>query len=121
MSRDLMPGLKATVEGQTLLITTLENSGVEKKALGANHGLIHALVKGMVEGVSAGFERKLETQGVGYRAAMDKGKLTMSLGFSHPVLMELPKGITVDIDKQTLLTVKGMDKYLVGETAAKIR
>src|SRR5581483_1922754 len=109
------------VEVKNLFVHPLENAKVEAKALNASHGLTHALIKNMIVGVSAGFEKKLEIQGVGYRAAMDKGKLSMSLGFSHPVVLDLPKGVTVDIEKQTLLTVKGTDKYLVGETAAKIR
>lgn len=121
LNHQLMPGLKIDVKEKNLFVLPIENANVEAKALNASHGLTAALVKNMLQGVSTGFERKLEIQGVGYRAAMDKGKLTMSLGFRHPVVMELPKGITVDIEKQTLLTVKGMDKYLVGETAAKIR
>ena len=118
---DLMPGLKVELKEKNLFVNPLEKTNVEAKALNASHGLTHALLKNMIHGVSAGFEKKLEIQGVGYRAAMDKGKLSMSLGFSHPVVMELPKGVTVDIEKQTLLTVKGVDKYLVGEIAAKIR
>jgi len=121
LSHELMPGLKVEVQDKNLFVHPLENAKVEAKALNASHGLTHALIKNMVVGVSAGFEKKLEIQGVGYRAAMDKGKLSMSLGFSHPVVLDLPKGVTVDIEKQTLLTVKGTDKYLVGETAAKIR
>ena len=116
--REIMQGLKVDVQGQNLMI--VPDKGMEK-ALNASHGLTHALVKNMVQGVTSGFEKKLEIQGVGYRANLDKGKLNMSLGFSHPVVMDLPKGISVDVEKQTLLTVKGIDKYLVGETAAKIR
>jgi large subunit ribosomal protein L6 len=121
LNHEMMPGLKIDIKDKTLFVLPIENANIESKALNASHGLTAALVKNMLQGVSAGFERKLEIQGVGYRAALDKGKLTMSLGFSHPVVMELPKGITVDIEKQTLLTVKGVDKYLVGEMAAKIR
>jgi large subunit ribosomal protein L6 len=121
LSRELMPGMKVELKEKNLFVIPFETSNVEAKALNASHGLTHALVKNMIEGVVKGFEKKLEIQGVGYRASMEKGKLSMSLGFSHPVLMDLPKGVTVDIEKQTLLTVKGIDKYLVGETAAKIR
>lgn len=121
LHHELMPGLKIEVKEKDLFVLTVDNASVEAKALNASHGLTHALIKNMIHGVTAGFEKKLEIQGVGYRAAMEKGKLSMSLGFSHPVVMELPKGVTVDIEKQTLLTVKGIDKYLVGETAAKIR
>jgi large subunit ribosomal protein L6 len=114
---EMMAGLKVETQGQQLLVSITGN----EKTLNPAHGLTRALIKNMVVGVASGFERKLEIQGVGYRAAIDKGKLSMSLGFSHPVVMELPKGVSVDIEKQTLLTVKGVDKYLVGETAAKIR
>lgn len=121
LSIEMMPGLKVETKDKNLFVTPVENADVEAKALNASHGLTHALVKNMIQGVTTGFEKKLEIQGVGYRAAMDKGKLSMTLGFSHPVVMELPKGVTIDIEKQTLLTVKGIDKYLVGEMAAKIR
>jgi large subunit ribosomal protein L6 len=119
-TKDLMKGLSIEVKDQALWVKAGENPS-EEAALSASHGLTHALVKGMIQGVSHGFEKKLEIQGVGYRAALEKGKLSMSLGFSHPVVLDLPKGITVDVEKQTLLTVKGVDKYLVGEIAAKIR
>ena len=117
LNHEMMAGIKVETQGQQLLVSITGN----EKTLNPFHGLTRALIKNMVVGVTSGFERKLEIQGVGYRAAIDKGKLSMSLGFSHPVVMELPKGVTVDIEKQTLLTVKGVDKYLVGETAAKIR
>jgi large subunit ribosomal protein L6 len=121
LSIELMPGIKVELKDKSLFVLPIENTQADAKALNASHGLTHALIKNMVLGVTAGFEKKLEIQGVGYRASLDKGKLSMSLGFSHPVVMDLPKGVTVDIEKQTLLTVKGMDKYLVGEMAAKIR
>jgi large subunit ribosomal protein L6 len=121
LNHELMPGLKLDVKEKTLFVLPIENAEVEAKALNASHGLTHALIKNMLRGVSVGFEKKLEIQGVGYRAALDKGKLTLSLGFSHPIIMELPKGITIDIEKQTFLTIKGVDKYLVGEMTAKIR
>jgi large subunit ribosomal protein L6 len=121
LSLDLMPGMKVETKEKNLLVIPVEGDNADFKALNASHGLTHALVKNMILGVTAGFEKKLEIQGVGYRASLDKGKLSMSLGFSHPVVMDMPKGVTVDIEKQTLLTVKGIDKYLVGEMAAKIR
>ncbi len=121
LSLELMPGMKVETKDKNLLIIPVEGNNADLKALNANHGLTHALVKNMLVGVTTGFEKKLEIQGVGYRATLEKGKLSMSLGFSHPVVMDLPKGVTVDIEKQTLLTVKGIDKYLVGEMAAKIR
>lgn len=119
--QEILPGFRLDVKDQNLLVLPREEAGGDAKAVSAGHGLTHALIKNMVEGVVKGFERKLEIQGVGYRAALEKGKLSMSLGFSHPVLMEIPKGVAVEIEKQTLLTVKGADKYLVGEMAARIR
>jgi len=121
LTHEMMPGIQMKTEGQQLLVSIAGEGSANEKAMGASHGLTRALLKNMVQGVASGFERKLEIQGVGYRATLEKGKLSMSLGFSHPVVMELPKGVSVDIEKQTLLTVKGVDKYLVGETAAKIR
>ncbi len=121
VAHEMMPDIKVEVKDQNLWVLTAPDAKTDPRALNASHGLTHALVKNMVQGVSTGFEKKLEIQGVGYRAALEKGKLSMSLGFSHPVVLELPKGITVDIEKQTLLTVKGIDKYMVGEMAAKIR
>ncbi len=121
LSLELMSGMKVEPKEKILLVTPVEGDNTNSKALNASHGLTHALIKNMILGVTTGFEKKLEIQGVGYRANLEKGKLSMSLGFSHPVVMDLPKGVTVDIEKQTLLTIKGIDKYLVGEMAAKIR
>ena len=75
----------------------------------------------MVEGVSNGFERVLEISGVGYRAEASGKSLNLSLGYSHPIDYPLPEGITVEVEKQTKITVRGIDKQLVGATAAKIR
>jgi large subunit ribosomal protein L6 len=75
----------------------------------------------MVQGVSEGFERKLELVGVGYRAAMQGKALNLSLGFSHPVVFNAPEGITLETPTQTEILIKGSDKQLVGEVAAKIR
>lgn len=87
----------------------------------ALHGLTRSLVQNMVTGVTTGFEKKLEINGVGYRAEVSGKTLTLSLGFSHPVVYQLPEGITVTIEKQTKLSVAGIDKQLVGSTSAKIR
>ena len=84
-------------------------------------GTLRAIVANMVQGVSAGFERKLELVGVGYRAAMQGKDLNLSLGYSHPVLFKAPEGITISTPTQTEILVAGADKQLVGEVAAKIR
>ena len=84
-------------------------------------GTIRAILANMVKGVSEGFERKLELVGVGYRAAMQGKDLSLSLGFSHPVVYAAPEGITITTPTQTEVIVAGADKQLVGEVAAKIR
>ena len=84
-------------------------------------GTVRAILANMVKGVSEGFERKLELVGVGYRAAMQGKDLSLSLGFSHPVLFKTPEGITITTPTQTEILVQGADKQLVGEVAAKIR
>jgi large subunit ribosomal protein L6 len=97
------------------------SSPPEGKTAGAIHGLARALLANMVEGVTNQFSKSLEINGVGYRAEVKGQQLNLTLGFSHPVVMDLPKGITAEVEKQTKITIKGVDKQLVGETAAKIR
>ena len=121
LTHEMMPGLKLEIDEKSFRVSVAEAASVDFQALNSWHGLTRALIKNMVDGVSKGFEKKLEIQGVGYRAAVEKGKLNMSLGFTHPIVIELPKGVAVEIEKQTFLTVKGIDKYLVGEIAAQIR
>ena len=87
----------------------------------ALHGLTRSLINNMVIGVTTGFQKNLEINGVGYRAEINGKTLTLSLGYSHPVVYELPEGISVEVEKQTKLSVKGIDKQLVGSAAAKIR
>jgi large subunit ribosomal protein L6 len=87
----------------------------------ALHGLTRSLIANMVEGVTKGFERRLELQGVGYRAAMQGVDLRLDVGFSHPVVMKAPQGITFEVPTATEITVKGVDKQQVGQIAAEIR
>ena len=87
----------------------------------ALHGLTRSLVANMVEGVTKGFEKRLEIQGVGYRATMRGTALELNVGFSHPVVIDAPAGITFEIPAQNEIIVKGIDKQLVGEIAAEIR
>ncbi|MEK7286192.1 MAG: 50S ribosomal protein L6 [Nitrospirota bacterium] len=93
----------------------------DERADRALHGLIRNEINNAVVGLTAGYERILEITGVGYRAAVAGPILTLSLGFSHPIIFELPKGIEASIEKQTVITIKGFDKYMVGQVAAKIR
>lgn len=85
------------------------------------HGLTRSLLFNMIEGVTEGYEKKLELVGVGYRASKQGNKLILNLGFSNPVEMEDPEGITVEVPSQTEILVRGIDKQLVGNYAAKIR
>jgi len=85
------------------------------------HGLSRTLINNMVEGVSSGFEKILEIQGVGYRATLEGGKMVLQIGYSHSIEFDTPKGIEFEVEKQKIIKIKGIDKQLVGETAAKIR
>jgi large subunit ribosomal protein L6 len=87
----------------------------------AVHGLTRTLVANMVTGVTSGFEKVLEISGVGYRAEVQGNTLTMQLGFSHPIKHALPKGISAKVERNTVVTISGIDKALVGQTAATIR
>jgi large subunit ribosomal protein L6 len=109
--------IKGTIEGNKL---TLERSNEERKVR-ALHGLSRALVNNMVTGVSNGFTRDLEIQGVGFKAAVQGKVLNLSLGFSHPVLFPIPEGIKITVAENTKVKVEGIDKHLVGQVAADIR
>jgi large subunit ribosomal protein L6 len=104
------------VEGSEINIAR-DNDSQESRAF---HGLARALLANMVSGVATGFERKLEVNGVGYKFEVAGDKLTMALGYSHPVVYPLPKGVTAKVDKNTLI-LAGVDKELLGQTAAKVR
>ena len=123
-----------SVKGPKGTLSVAKPAGIEVKVedghalLSANDaslvpltGTLRAIVANMVHGVSAGFERKLELVGVGYRAAMQGKDLNLSLGYSHPILFAPPAGITITTPTQTEILVAGADKQLVGEVAAKIR
>jgi len=109
-------GVSVKLAGQELKVERADDSPANR----AKHGMMRALVANMVKGVSDGFERKLEINGVGYRAEVAGQKLNMALGFSHPVVFDLPKGIAAKVDKNIVI-LSGIDKEQLGETAAKIR
>lgn len=94
---------------------------VEDKETAMLHGLSRSLIANMIKGVTDGFQINLEIVGVGYRAEAQGNILNLSLGYSHPIKYALPKGITATVDKQTSITLKGMDKQLLGQTAAEIK
>jgi large subunit ribosomal protein L6 len=87
----------------------------------ALHGLTRTLIANMVEGVTKGFEKRLELQGVGYRAAMQGADLRVDVGYSHPVVMKAPQGVTFEVPTPTEIVVKGVDKQQVGQIAAEVR
>lgn len=93
----------------------------ESRTARALHGLTRSLVANMVQGVKEGFEKKLEIVGIGYRAQLSARALTLNLGYSHPVIYQIPEGIQVEVDRQTQITVRGADKAMVGQVAAEIR
>jgi large subunit ribosomal protein L6 len=105
-------------QGEGELIVTRPTERGEDRAL---HGLTRTLIANMVEGVTKGFEKKLEIQGVGYRAALRGQSLELQVGFSHPVVIDPPQGITFEVPTQTEVVVKGIDKQQVGQTAAEVR
>jgi len=109
--------MKIERDGDTLVVTRPTERG-EDRAL---HGLTRTLVANMVEGVTKGFEKALEIQGVGYRAALRGADLELNVGYSHPVVKKPPQGITFDVPAPTQVVVKGIDKQQVGQTAAEVR
>lgn len=113
------PKLTIKKENNNLVVTRPSDQKVYREL----HGLTRNLLANMVTGVSKGYEKTLEIAGVGYKTALVKGEnLMLSLGFSHPVLYPLPKGIKATVDpKQTVITIKGFDKQLVGQVAANLR
>ncbi len=117
LSRQIMPEVVLTIEENSITVTRADESIKSRSA----HGLVRTLVNNMVVGVTTGYQTDLEINGVGYRAELKGSELVLSLGYSHPVVYPLPQGITVEVDKMTKLSVKGIDKELVGQAAAKIR
>ena len=117
LSRKIRPEMKITVEGNVLTVTRPSDIK-EHRSL---HGLSRTLINNMVIGVTTGFSKNLEINGVGYRAAKQGKNLNLSLGYSHPILVEPPAGIEFDVPSVTSIIVKGIDKELVGAMAAKIR
>ncbi len=116
LSTPMSPLLDYKVEGNSLVITRKE----ESRHASAQHGLRRTLVANCVEGVTKGFSKTLEVNGVGYKVAVKGKVIELALGFSHPVLVDIPKGIEAKAEGQKL-TISGIDKVLVGETAAQIR
>lgn len=118
LERDLPGGITVREEESTLYVERPDETGESK----AFHGLSRSLIQNMIVGVSEGFTKELQIQGVGYRAtAKGSNALELALGFSHPVNITAPEGIEFEVPQQTQILVKGIDKQLVGQVAADIR
>ena len=117
LTRTLHPNIKVTVNDNVITVER-PNDEKENRAL---HGLTRALIANMVTGVSVGFKKELEIVGVGYRAQMKGKKLALTLGFSHPLELDPPEGITIECPSATQIVVSGPNNEHVGEFAAKIR
>ncbi|MGE4320738.1 MAG: 50S ribosomal protein L6 [Acholeplasmataceae bacterium] len=109
--------LDIVLEGQTITVKRPNDDIFTRKI----HGTTRALLSNMVVGVSEGFKKELEIRGVGYRAQLQGNIVNLSMGFSHPVNLEIPAGLTIEIPKNTQIIISGADKQVVGEFAAKIR
>jgi large subunit ribosomal protein L6 len=117
LSRSLLEGIEVEVTDK---VVNLKRASDDKRTR-SYHGLMRTLTANMVDGVSKGFEKKLEIVGIGYRSELHGNKLVFFLGYSHPIDFPLPQGISAEVEKQTLVTIKGIDKELVGQISAKIR
>lgn len=117
LSRVLPAAVTVEQEGETLLVKRRDESRPSRQV----HGLSRTLVANMVEGVSQGFQRRLEIQGVGYRAQVQGRNLTLTVGYSHPVQISPPEGIQLAVENNTNVIVSGFDKEMVGNIAAQIR
>ena len=114
---DFFEKLSVSVEENVLVVSRAD----DERETRARHGLTRALIHNMVLGVSEGFEKKLELAGVGYRVQQKGKNLEFSLGYSHPVIVEAPEGISFEVPDNTHVNVKGIDKQQVGQVAAEIR
>jgi large subunit ribosomal protein L6 len=117
LNRTFHPDMQISRDGTNLLVTRPSDSAPHRSL----HGLSRSLLSNMVVGVTKGFQRDLEIAGVGYKAQLEGKDLVLQLGFSHPVRMPAPEGVSFALDGQTKIAVQGADRELVGETAARIR
>ena len=117
LERDIHPNMKVELDGNEIKVSRPDDTNINKSL----HGTTRALIHNMVEGVVHEFKVELEINGVGYRFQVAGNTLTISAGYSHPVKMEAPKGITIEAPSQTELNIMGFDKQVVGEFAAQVR
>lgn len=111
-----MPGIKINQEADKVLVTRVNDDASTR----AKHGLMRALISNMIQGVSQGYQKKLEINGVGYRVQLAGSELKFSLGFSHEVTYKIPEGVNVTVE-QNIITLAGLDKQQIGQVAAEIR
>ncbi|MGA2157902.1 MAG: 50S ribosomal protein L6 [Dehalococcoidia bacterium] len=117
LTREFHPDIQIAQEDGKLVVTRSSDNRMQRSL----HGLTRSLLNNMVEGVTKGFEKNLELSGVGYRAQKAGSKLTLQIGYSHPVEFDPPKGIDITVEGTNKIRISGIDKELVGETAAEIR
>lgn len=119
LKQDVNPLIKIDIADNQITVVPLD----ETKEARSYHGLYRSLIANMTEGVTNGYQKRLEIQGVGYRAQVQGSKITLNLGFSHPVEYQVPQGITAEIDKDknNIIIISGIDKQQVGQVAAEIR
>ena len=117
LSMDIHPDMKIAMDEGVITVTRPDDTGPNRSL----HGLTRSLVSNMVTGVTTGFERRLEIQGVGYRASMKGSDLEVLVGYSHPVTVAPPENVQFEVPSPTEIVVKGIDKQRVGQTAAEIR
>ena len=117
LEKELHKNMEVTVDGNVITVKRPDDLAFNRSL----HGLTRTLISNMIEGVSKEFTRELQINGVGYRAQKQGSKLVMNLGYSHPVEMEAPEGITFDVPNANTIIVRGIDKEVVGQTAAVVR
>ena len=117
LNKEIHKNVNVTIEGNVITVSRIDDEPANRSL----HGLTRTLINNMIIGVKEEFKRELEINGVGYRAQKQGNKLVMNLGYSHPVEMDAPEGITFEVPNQNQIIVRGIDKEVVGQTAAVIR
>ena len=117
LEREIHKNISISIENNTIIVTRPNDEALNRSL----HGLTRTLINNMINGVEKEYTRELQINGVGYRVAKQGNNLNLTLGYSHPVIFEAPAGITFDVPNQNTIIVKGIDKEIVGETAAVIR
>jgi len=117
LTRSIHPAIDLKVENKTIYVTVYKDDRISRSLQGS----MRSLVANMIHGVSKGFERVLQINGIGYRAALKGNSITLNLGYSHPIDFVLPEGISATVDKKNSIKLAGIDKQVLGQTAASIR